>query len=142
MTEWDNPKTIRVPEHQWSDSKEIRPDGATHGDCLVAGARLLARKSDAGFEGEPLSYLLQLEESGETPTDGGVDTSVTVRPELDQEAVDGMIDELKKELSMAADSTVQPNVADMMEKLDRIESAAKEATQAAQSAERSVEQLQ
>jgi len=43
MTEW---VTIRVPEHNRDDAKEIRPDDATHGDCLVAGAKALANGED------------------------------------------------------------------------------------------------
>jgi len=33
--------TIRVPEADRDDAKDIRPADATHGDCLVAGARAL-----------------------------------------------------------------------------------------------------
>jgi len=50
MTEW---VTIRVPEHNRDDAKEIRPDDATHGDCLVAGAKALANGeggTDKDFE--------------------------------------------------------------------------------------------
>jgi len=35
MTNW---VTIRVPESDREDAKAARPDDATHGDCLVAGA--------------------------------------------------------------------------------------------------------
>lgn len=103
MTNW---VTIRVPEDDRDDAKEIRPDDATHGDCLVAGAKALA----------------------------GVDDS----PKVD---MDGLIDELKNELSMAADPTVTPDIEGMYERLDRIESAAKEATQAAQQTQHQLEEL-
>lgn len=39
MTEW---VTVKVPEADREMAKETRPDGATYGDCLVAGAQELA----------------------------------------------------------------------------------------------------
>ena len=53
-----------------------------------------------------------------------------------------LIDELKNELSMAADPAVQPNMESLFERIDTLESAVKEATQAAQSADRKLEDLQ
>jgi len=42
-TEW---VTIRVPEPDRDDAKDIRPDDATYGDCLLAGAKALADGED------------------------------------------------------------------------------------------------
>jgi hypothetical protein len=39
MTEW---VTVKVPASDRDECKEIRPDSATFGDCLVAGAKLLS----------------------------------------------------------------------------------------------------
>jgi len=96
MTNW---VTIRVPEANRDDAKEIRPENATHGDCLVAGAKAL---------------------SGENPN--------------------ADVDDLKAVAATPEDLTKLRG--DILERMDTIESAAKEATQAAQSAEQSVEELQ
>lgn len=47
MTDW---VTVRVPEPDRDEAKDIRPDDATHGDCLVAGAKALAERGDNGPE--------------------------------------------------------------------------------------------
>jgi len=39
MTEW---VTVKVPESDRDECKEIRPDSATFGDCIVAGAKSLS----------------------------------------------------------------------------------------------------
>jgi len=62
MTNW---VTIRVPESDREDAKAARPDDATHGDCLVAGAKALA-----GDDGESIA-----------------ETAVDVTPEIDDDAV-------------------------------------------------------
>ena len=124
MTNW---VTIRVPEANRDDAKDIRPDNATHGDCLVAGAKILATAAEAGYKGDMVGYLTHLEDQAQGVHDPDVDD---------------VIDDFKSELSMVADPTVSPDMESLFEKLETVESAAKEATQAAQSAEQSVEELQ
>lgn len=60
-------------------------------------------------------------------------------PELIRE-VD--LEEMKNELSMANEPGVDIDVGGLYEKLDRLETAVKEATQAAQAADRKLEELQ
>ena len=129
MTNW---VTIRVPETDRDAAKEMRPDNATHGDCLVAGSQVLNAAAQAGFSDDVVGYLQYMEDQA-----AGVYES-----DSDTVSVDELVDELKSELSMAADPVVTADIEAMQEKLDRIEAAAKKATQAAQSAEQSVEELQ
>lgn len=44
MTNW---VTVKVPEADRERAKEYRPDGATYGDCLVAGAERLNEHLDS-----------------------------------------------------------------------------------------------
>lgn len=50
-TEW---VTVRVPAEDRERAKAERPDGATHGDCLVAGAEALADR-DAPTDADALA---------------------------------------------------------------------------------------
>ena len=52
-----------------------------------------------------------------------------------------LIESLKDELSMTADPTVEVDTEQLLQRIDRLESAVKEATEAAQSADRKLEQL-
>jgi len=99
MTEW---VTIRVPEPNRDDAKDIRPNDATHGDCLVAGAKALA--------------------------DGNVDTDSTTDVEdlstnLNEEIIDKQqqaleyqektIEELEKQRELLVDFINSPGVVEL-----------------------------
>jgi len=87
MTNW---VTIRVPESDRDDAKDIRPDDATHGDCLVAGAKALAGQEPVYAIGddEPADHL---------------ETTVEVTPELDGDAANELVAELEQRLSTDVD---------------------------------------
>ena len=84
--------SVSAPEEKIEQASDYKPDGATWGEVLVAGA-------------ERLNDALDSDMGRRMTADGGVDD-------------------------------------DLREQLDRIEEAAKEATNAAQSAERAAEELQ
>jgi len=84
--------SVSAPEEKIEQASDYKPDGATWGEVLVAGA-------------ERLNDALDSDMGRRMTADGGVDD-------------------------------------DLREQLDRIEEAAKEATNAAQSAERATEELQ
>jgi len=84
--------SVSAPEEKIEQASDYKPDGATWGEVLVAGA-------------ERLNDALDSDMGRRMTADGGVP-------------------------------------ADLREQLDRIEEAAKEATNAAQSAERTAEELQ
>ena len=129
MTNW---VTIRVPEPDRDAAKEMRPDDATHGDCLVAGSQALNAAAQEGFSDDVVGYLQYMEDQAAGVYENDSDTA----------GIDNVVEELKSELSMVADPTVSPDMESLFEKLETVEAAAKEATQAAQSAEQSVEELQ
>ena len=98
MTDWDDPKTIRVPERQWSESKKTRPDDATHGDCLVAGAKALNGDVHTG----------DVEDFNNHVPNPSVDT-------------DALVAALQDEISMANEPGVQIDEGRMMALLETIE---------------------
>lgn len=56
--------------------------------------------------------------------------------------VEATAEQLKNELSMAADPTVQPDVAGLIEKVDRLADAVQEATEAAQQTQQQLERME
>lgn len=77
--------TIKVPEEDRDKAKDYRPEGATHGDCLVAGAERLSEHLDsdtarfadgvdAGTLAGEIADAVELEANGD-----GVDPEVLAR---------------------------------------------------------------
>jgi len=74
--------TIRVPEEDRDAAKDIRPDDATHGDCLVAGAKVLAGEAptEANPEGRVIDESTAREIVDELAHEAG-------GPEVDDEEI-------------------------------------------------------
>ena len=99
MTEW---VTIRVPEGDRDEAKDVRPDDATHGDCLVAGAKALAEGRMPDPEGRVLPEDVAAELVDELAAEAGgpqVDDSDIARAVVRQfdyaELANAVADELE-----------------------------------------------
>jgi len=101
MTDAKEWVTIRVPRADRDTAKDRRPEDATHGDCLVAGAERLNEHLDS----EP-------------------DITATVRPEVDEDALEDIetrINELKNNLSMADELGVELDTERLFAAIETIE---------------------
>jgi len=90
MTNW---VTIRVPESDRDEAKDVRPDDATHGDCLVAGAKALAGQDTESVATEADAHAVAEAIKGEI--------SMANEPgvEIDAERIINRIDDLETELT-------------------------------------------
>jgi len=70
------------------------------------------------------------------------DTPPEVQELVPADEVAATAESLKNELSMAADPTVQPEVGELIEKVDRLADAVQEATEAAHQTQQQLERMQ
>lgn len=82
-TEW---VTVKVPAADRDAAKDARPTGATHGDCLVAGARALAGDGAPGAGAGVLADTNTEREAVETLT-REVEARVAAGEDVDADAI-------------------------------------------------------
>jgi hypothetical protein len=86
--------TVKVPKADKEQADEYRPDGSTFGNCLVAGAERLNDDLDS----DTARFV-----------DDDADITATVRPTVDEDALDDLTDEVEQRMADAVGEGVSPD---------------------------------